>query len=342
MKNWKVFEVLRRWYDRIRQEVSSPQGRRVMKAVGMFLATIGILCVVSVVILAVGGLIVYHYVFSDFQPQTEEIKKENIAISPQAPKTELYHVAVFGIDNLDSTAGRADSVMIFTIDKDHKQLKLTSLLRDSYLPIKDHGQDKLNHAYAYGGAELMLHTINNNFGLNVQEYVALNFRDVITVVDRLGGLYIEINEEERVAINNGAKAYDTSSPYIDEPGTVLLNGAQVVTYVRIRKIDDEVSRSGRQRYVIQRLADKLKGQHITDYPKLLHEFLPLVETSLTEGELLALAVDALSCDLAIKQYVLPSSQDNAQGGSYNGFWCWRYDIEAASKRWHDFLETKVE
>ena len=64
--------------------------------------------------------------------------------------------------------------------------------------------------------------------------------------------------------------------------------------------------------------------------------------SVAEAELLALAVDALSCDLAIQQYVLPSSQDNAQGGSYNGFWCWRYDIDAASERWHDFLETKVE
>lgn len=308
----------------------------------MFLGTIVGLCLLTAVVVVIAGIGLYYYIFSDYQPQTEEIKKENIAISHEAPKTELYHIAVFGIDDLDTTAGRADSVMIFTIDKEHKQLKLTSVLRDTYLPVKGHDEDKLNHAYAYGGAELMLHTINDNFDLDVEEFVALNFRDVITVVDRLGGLYLEINEEERIAINKGAREYAPGTKNITESGTVLLNGAQVVTYVRIRNIDNEVVRSGRQRYVIQRLADKLKSQHITDYPKLLREFLPLVETSLTEGELLGAAVDALSCDLNIKQYVLPSDADQPVGGSYDGFWCWRFDIDAASKRWHKFLETKVE
>lgn len=322
--------------------VLSPKGRRIVKTVFMFLATILCLCLLSMVILLVAGFGLYSYVFSKFEPETTTVKTENIAISEQAPETELYNIAVFGIDNDEGLTGRADTIMIFTVDKEHKQLKLTSILRDSYVPMKGHDSDKINHAFAYGGAELMLHTINSNFNMDISEYIALDFQDFMDIVDMLGGVDLELTAAECDWVNVYVKSLDPDAPKLPAGGTVHLNGAQAITYSRIRYLDSEVQRTGRQRKLIQQLAYQLKEQHLTDYPKLLRDFLPLLETSLSEGELLRLAVDVLGCDMSIKQYTIPDDVDEPIGGSYDGFWCWRYDIPAAADRWHEFLESKVE
>ncbi len=319
-----------------------PRGQRILKSVLMFLTTIACMALVSVAILAIAGLGLYSYVFSRFEPTTTTVRKENIAISEEAPEAKLRHIALFGIDNENGMVGRADTVMIFTVDQEHKQLKLTSILRDSLVSVNGHGEDKINHAFSYGGAELMLHTVNSNFNMNVSEYVALDFRDFITIVDMLGGVDLHLTAAECEQVNHGAKSLDPSTPTLPAGGNVHLNGVQAISYSRIRNIDSETQRTARQRYLIQQLAYKLKNQHLTDYPKLLRDFLPLLETSLGEAELLDLALDVLNCDMDIKQYTVPAQADEPWGGSYNGYWCWRYDIPAATERWHDFLETKVE
>ncbi len=330
-------------FEKLKTKITSPEGKRVLKSVGLFFGTIIGLCLVAVVVVTIVGVGVLSYIFSGYEPQTSTVKKENIAISENAPKEEMYHIALFGIDNLEDKVGRADTIMIFTVDKANKQLKLTSILRDSYVPVEGYGSDKINHAYAYGGAELMLHTINSNFEMNISEYVALDFKDVINIVDMVGGLDLYLSAAECDWVNASIGSLDSNAPKLPyQDGVVHLNGAQVVTFSRIRMLDNEVNRTGRQRRVIQSFATKLKEQHISDYPKLLRNVLPLVETSLTEGELLGLAVDVLGCDLNIKQYVLPDEKDDPIGGSYDGFWCWRYDIPAATENWHEFLKRKVE
>lgn len=325
-------------FEKIKDFFALPICRKILKNVGMFLGTILCLCLVCVVLVAVCGIGLYSYIFSDYEPQTSTVKVENIAISEKAPETKSYHIALLGIDDEDGMVGRSDTIMIFTVDKEHKQLKLTSILRDSFVPIKDHNSDKINHAYAYGGAELTLHTINSNFNMNVSEYVALDFQKFIEIIDMVNGVDLTLSAKECEVINNVAK----DSPPLPAGGNVHLDGFQAITYTRIRYIDDEMQRTSRQRYLLQQLAYKLKDQHMTDYPKLLRQFLPMLETSLSEAELMKIAVDVLGCDAEIKQYTLPAKEDNAIGGSYNGYWCWRYDIPAATDRWHEFLETKVE
>ncbi len=319
-----------------------PRGKKVLKALGLFGITIVCLCLISALALGAIGLGVYSYVFSKFEPETVKIKTENIAISEKAPQTKMKHIAVFGIDTDGEGTGRSDTIMIFTVDQENKQLKLSSILRDSYVSVKGHDQDKINHAFAYGGAELALHTINSNFNMNISEYVALDFRDFVQIIDMLGGVDLELTAQECEQINLGAKFIDPSAGTVPLGGNVHLNGAQAITYSRIRKIDSEVERTARQRRLIQQLAYKLKNQNLTDYPKLIRDFLPLMETSLTEGELLNLAMDVLACDPDIKQYTLPGDADEPWGGTYDGFWCWRFDIPAAAQRWHNFLKTKVE
>lgn len=327
---------------KIKDFFALPICRKIIKNVGMFVGTILCLCLVCVVLVAVCGIGLYSYIFSDYEPQTSTVKVENIAISDKAPDTKSYHIALLGIDNEDGMIGRSDTIMIFTVDKEHKQLKLTSILRDSYVPIKDHNSDKINHAYAYGGAELTLHTINSNFNMNVSEYVALDFQKFMDIIDMVNGVDLTLSAAECEEINRTTKYLHPSSSVLPAGGNVHLDGFQAITYTRIRYIDSETQRTSRQRYLIQQLAYKLKNQHMTDYPKLLRQFLPMLDTSLSEAELMKIAVDVLSCDTEIKQYTVPAEADNAIGGSYNGYWCWRYDVPAAADRWHEFLETKVE
>lgn len=314
-------------------EYASPTFGEAVRGFGRFLFKT-VLILLLIIAVALWGL--YSYIFSGYETTEFTTSKETLGISAKAPDGGLYHVAVFGIDVTDGV-GRSDCTMILTVDTKNKQLKVSSLLRDSYLPIKDHGNDKLNHAYAYGGAELMLHTVNTNFDMDIKEYVVLDFDDVSMLVDAIGGLDIEITEAEKKEINR--LTADTHAP-LSLAGTVHLDGAQITAYGRIRYIDNEIYRTGRQRKVLQAVLDKLKETNYLKYPSLMHDFLPMLETSLEKGELSALALRALSCDWSIKEYVLPSDADEPIGGSYAGYWCWRYDIDNAAARWHKFLEEK--
>ncbi len=315
-------------------EYDPPTFSEAMGNFGRFLIKTAFLILLIAALLGWG---LYSYVFADYQSVEFTKDKTELGVSKNAVNG-LHHIAVFGIDVTDGV-GRSDCTMILTVDSKNKQLKVSSLLRDSYIPIKDHGNDKLNHAYAYGGAELMLHTINTNFDMDVKEYVVLDFDDVALLVDEIGGLDMEITEAERKEINK--LTADTHAP-LENSGQVHLDGAQVTAYGRIRYIDNEVFRTGRQRHVLQAVLDKLKQTNYLKYPELMRRFLPEIETSLEQGELLGFMVRALGCDWSVKEYVLPSDQDNAIGGSYAGYWCWRFDIEQATENWHEFLKEKIE
>ncbi len=88
---------------------------------------------------------------------------------------DIVNIALFGIDTTSSNfIGRSDAIVILTIDKKHKDVKLSSVMRDAYVEIEGHGTDKINHAYAFGGAQLAVKTLNQNFGLDINEYVSIN------------------------------------------------------------------------------------------------------------------------------------------------------------------------
>ncbi|MBR5782617.1 MAG: LCP family protein [Clostridia bacterium] len=314
--------------------------RKNKKSIRRFWQIFGIAVGAIALILIASAVGLYYYTFGEFESQVVEINTEKISLSEDAPKNDLFHVAVFGVDTYESYVGRADSVMIFTVDMQNQQIKLTSILRDSYVAVQGHGHDKINHAYAYGGAELMLNTINSNFDMNISEYLVLDFSDVAMLVDAVGGLDMEITEAERNNINSLVVSMG-GSERLTQSGFVHLTGLQVTAYGRIRNIDNEAARSGRQRVVIQRLMDKLLEKNIFEYPKLLREFLPRLETTLSIGELTEAMLDAARCDWNIRECVLPDKADNPDGGIYNGVWYWRYDLDAAATRWHEFLKNKI-
>ena len=168
--------------------------------------------------------------------------------------------------------------MILTIDNVHNKLKLTSIMRDSYVNISNHGMDKINHAYSFGGPELAINTLNSNFDLNINDYAMVNFSTLPQIIDKLGGVDINIKDYEIPSL---------STYGIYSPGEYTLNGEQALTYCRIRYDGNgDYERTERHRAVLNSLFEKFKEQNVADYMSLADTLLPLVKTSLSTTEII--------------------------------------------------------
>lgn len=196
---------------------------------------------------------------------------------------KIVNIALFGIDSKDGVRGRSDAIMIATIDPIHNKLKLTSIMRDSYVNIPDIGMDKINHAYAFGGPQLSIKTINENFGLDIKDYMSVNFTSLPEIIDILGGVEVNITDEEVTHI-----------PGINSPGIYNLTGKQALSYSRIRyATGGDYVRTERQRTILSALFDKASMLSFTSFPELLNKILPHIQTSLDTSDILSLGTKAL-------------------------------------------------
>ena len=115
---------------------------------------------------------------------------------------EIINIAFFGVDRRAvNEASRSDSIMILSIDEMHKKIKMSSIMRDTYVEIKNHGQTKINHAYAYGGPQLAIRTLNENFNLDIRDYVTVDFFNFEKIIDAIGGVTIDVKQDEISLIN---------------------------------------------------------------------------------------------------------------------------------------------
>lgn len=243
-----------------------------------------IVVAVIVALLLAGGILAYSYVHNMLN-QVEKVTIDESALGADnaGNPSDIINIALFGIDAEEGETGRSDSIMILTLDKVHNRMKLTSIMRDSYVNIPDYGMDKINHAYAYGGPELAIRTLNENFGLNITDFAAVNFTSMPQIIDQLGGVTIDVTAEE-IATGN--------IPGITEPGEQVLNGEQALGYSRIRyATGDDFTRTERQRTVMNQIVTKLAQQPVSSYPTLFNELAPLIQTSLGNNEIISLATE---------------------------------------------------
>lgn len=206
------------------------------------------------------------------------------------------NILLFGLDCKDaSSRGRSDSIMIATLDKKHKKIKLTSLMRDTYVDIPGKGMDKLNHAYSFGGPELAIRTVNQNFNMNIRDFAAVDFAGFEKIVDIMGGVEIDVKPNEVEHVKNSVA------------GPQLLNGQQALDYSRIRKTGNgDYERTERQRFVLEQVFKKGLDAGLTRYPQLLNAMLPHVETSLSKPKMLTLGTSVIVSGLKdIDQYRIP-------------------------------------
>ena len=264
----------------------------------------------------------------------------------------ITNVLLIGTDGRPGDKNsRSDAMMILTIDNNNKSLKLTSLARDSYVDIPGHGSQKLTHAYVYGQDSLLIETIEDNFEIDIQHYAAVDFFSFMDVIDALGGVTVDVKENEINELNKFIpetyKWHDSpdkgSLEYINTSGPQKLNGYQTLAFSRIRKNDSAVERDRRQREVIEGLVQGVKDLSVTKYPGLIDTILPHVKTNMTPGNIITLATKILGMgNLDMKQLEFPIDDGiNGEGGIVgNAGWVLKFTPESLDIL-HDFIFNDI-
>lgn len=227
---------------------------------------------------------------------------------------QVFNILLIGCDAREKgERSRADSIILLSINKESEQLIATSIMRDIYVEIPGHGNNRINAAYAYGGEDLLVETVEKNFKIQIDRYASVDFFVFMDIVDQMGGVEIELNDEEFLVAN----AYiNELNQLLDEPygtdwlpggGTHLLNGKQALGYTRIRYVGNaDFERTKRQREVLEQIFYKAKNYNLIELNELLNIVLPQITTNLTEGEAITLALGMNSYKkYALKQYRLP-------------------------------------
>lgn len=230
---------------------------------------------------------------------------EDVPVATQAALKGHRNIAFFGVDSRDGsleTGTRSDSIIIVSIDQKTKDVKLTSVYRDTCLRVPGYGFTKATHAYAYGGAELAMSMLNTNLDLDITEFATVDFGVLAKIIDGVGGIELEVSDAEfsliNALINEQNRVTGSDSPYLDASGYQHLNGTQATAYARIRKIDSDFKRSERQRLVLSKVFEKAQSADIGTLLGMIDTILPEVYTNLTSTELIALAKDIFSYNIA--------------------------------------------
>lgn len=215
---------------------------------------------------------------------------------------QIINIVLFGSDSRnikDASQGRTDCIMIASLNPIKKTIKLISIPRDSYVNIPGYGGTKINHAYAYGGEQLTIKTINSNFGLNITEYVTINFAGLINVVNSIGGVEVDITKPEMNAINEYLKeSYNVSGREykpLTQYGEVTLNGEEALSHARDRSVGSDFERARRQRDVLISLSKKISCMKLTAATSLIsNDFLQHVKTNVNISEYIGILVSIIT------------------------------------------------
>ena len=226
-----------------------------------------------------------------------ESQAENTSESDEQLVSDVYNILLVGSDiRPGEQVGRSDTMILVSINKETKRIVATSFLRDTYvkIPIKNEFH-KLNAAYAFGGIELLFETLQYNYSVNVDRYVAVDFISFIDAIDILGGLDVQVYEDELYWFNQYIHASNLlvepaereHSDYVDHADGSYqhLNGKQALAYARFRYVGNgDFTRTDRQRRVVQNIFDKVKTMDVATLVKLLDSIIPQITTNLTTDE----------------------------------------------------------
>lgn len=275
------------------------QPRRRRQTLGAWLA--GVLLRLLAFVLAVallGGAVLYFLPVSLLA-----VEPEGVTLSPTDGLPEdVANILLLGLDATHENTRRSDSIIIASVGRG--RLHLTSVLRDTQLAIPDRGPGKLNAAYAYGGPWLVARTLNESLKLNIVHYIAVDYTALVRIVDALGGVDIEISQPEMDKINADIAAkrdrwqalgYPVAD-LVDWGANTHLNGLQALTYARIRKLDSDFVRAGRQRKLLEALLKCLKNSlwNPVRMVSLAQALLQAADTDLSPFQLLLLGEKALA------------------------------------------------
>lgn len=229
--------------------------------------------------------------------QRVEIDSENVTVNEGAVKEGYTTIALFGGDSREGQLGagtHADTMIIASIDNKTKEIRLVSIYRDTFLKQEDDKYNKANSAYFRGGPEQAINMLNENLDLDIEDYVTVDFKALVDTIDLMGGIEIDIQEEEVQYMNEflqeTADVAGTEANFIEHAGEQKLDGAQAVTYARIRSTaGGDYKRTERQRLVIEKIFEKAVKTKISTINKIIDKVFEQVSTSFSLKEALGLA-----------------------------------------------------
>lgn len=186
---------------------------------------------------------------------------------------------------------RSDSMILCTINKEKNTLTMTSFMRDMYVEIPGHYSNRINVAYTIGGFQLLDETIEKNFDVDVFHNVEVDVFGFIDVIDALGGIDLELTDEEAAYLNRwGNWDYTNDRDWALHGGVNHLTGTQTVAYCRIRDLGTDFERTNRQRKVLLTVLDDVKSMGVTEAYKFLEKVLPMISTDMSDADILSYAL----------------------------------------------------
>ena len=282
-----------------------------------------------------------------------KINPEDIAVNPEVEEnTEMKgyrNIALFGVDSRTGKLGkgnRSDTIMIASINQDTGDVKLVSVYRDTYLNLGTDAYNKANAAYAKGGPEQAINMLNMCFDLNIQEYVTVGFDALIETIDALGGIQIDVHENEIEHLNNYQRsmfsedendALNENIVKVTKPGLQTLNGLQATAYCRIRYVGDDFGRAERQRKVLLACLDKAKQANPATLVDILNKVMDHVSTNLGVEEMASVLKDVASYEVVAQDGIPFESARKTGTVGKKGSCVIPVDLAENVKMLHEFL-----
>jgi LCP family protein required for cell wall assembly len=261
----------------------------------------------------------------------------------------ITNILLVGTDGENVEKGnRSDSIMLVTIDSNKKDIKISSIARDTYVDIPGYSTEKLTHAYAYEGIDLLKEVFKVNFDLDIDKYIAVNFISFMDIMDELGGVEVNIEEKDIDEVNKyidacygyyDNKNHEVEKEYITKAGVQKLNGYQALAFSRIRYTDDAFARDNRHRDVAESVYKEFLKKGPEEYKKCVDIVLDNTKTNISPMEMLNLGYTVFNInDKKIDQLQFPLEEyRNGHIISKEKGWVLEWDREENLKAWHEFI-----
>lgn len=255
------------------------------------------LAAVLILVLALG---VFWYFAIDHLYDKVEYTPTDILADEPLKEEGVINILLIGNDSrVNGEDGRSDAMILVSISNKTKTIYMTSLLRDIYVEIPGHESNRLNAAYAFGGPELLLETIKLNFDIEVNRYVQVNFQAFANLIDAVGGVDLELTNDEVQLVNAYLNEYnllenrpiDTDYLPADASGLLHLNGPQALAYSRNRYIGSDFGRTERQRKILEAVIRQLPSSVLTNLNDLIEGILPNLTTNISKVECYTLSLE---------------------------------------------------
>lgn len=239
-----------------------------------------VLAVILVACITGYAIFIHKIKLMNYQP----LNKDNLSINKDLKKGDLINFVIFGSDSRNTEnmyAGRSDVTMIVSVDPNNKKIKFISIPRDTYVPIPGHGSNRINAAFAFGKEELAIKTINSNFGLNISEYITIDFSGIVKIIDYMGGIELNLTPAEKRFVNSASTTRNSKKLDESTSGLVTLDGEQALVHSRNRTTGgSDYVREDRQRDVLTEIMNKMSSKSFAELYKASDYFLQLVKTNI--------------------------------------------------------------